>query len=188
MTTPSITKIGLVAHFSPQGDWAFDAALRIARSRRASLNVFQFLESPYDIPLDTSPADVVPREFEEWELIEADRLLREHFEDRLGDFVDVGFRVCESGRHNQELRQCLRRREYQLLVVPYLGYEASFGNMPILEFAFRFPAPVLLVGPEHAAQYHLNPPAEAIDASFELRLGRHASIPQPRKFQQLCVI
>jgi len=188
MTTPTIHKIGLVAHFSPQGDWAFDTALAIARTRTATLNVFQFLESPYDIPLDRSPTEVAVREFETWELIEADRILRERYEDRLGDFVEVGFRVCGSARHNLELRQCLRRKEYQLLIIPYLAHGASFGNMPIEEFAFRFPAPILLVGPEHAGRYHLNPPAEAIDASVDLRLGEHAPVRKPETYQNLSVI
>jgi hypothetical protein len=188
MTTPTIHKIGLVAHPSPQGDWAFDTALRIARTRTATLNVFEFLESPFDVPLDRSPTEVAVRQFEAWELIAADRVLRERYEDRLGDFVEVGFRVCGSARHNLELRQCLRRKEYQLLIIPYLDSGASFGNMPIQEFAFRFPAPILLVGPEHDRQYHLNPPAEAIDASADLGLGECLSVREPGEYQNLSVI
>jgi len=188
MTTPTIHKIGLVAHFSPQGDWAFETALGLARTRTATLNVFQFLESPYDVPLDRPPAEVAVRDFETWELIEADRILRERYEDRLGDFVDVGFRVCGSARHNLELRQCLRRKEYQLLIIPYREYGASFGNMPIQEFAFRFPAPILLVGPEHDRQFHLNLPAEAIDASVDLGLGEYLPVREPGEYQSLSVI
>ena len=188
MTTPRINKIGLVAHYSERGDWAFDAALRLARSRGAILNVFSFVESPYEAPLDKSPAEVPAREYDEKYLIQEDRFLREHYEDRLGDFVDVGFRVCESGRHNLELRQCLKRKEYQLLIIPYTNFGATFGNMPIEEFAYRFNAPVMLVGPDRASQYHLNPPAQVIAGSAGLLSDTWTSIQTPSEFQELPVI
>ena len=44
-----------------------------------------------------------------------------------------------------ELRRCLKRGEYQLLVIPYLETGGTFGNMPIEEFATHFLAPVVLV-------------------------------------------
>ncbi len=188
MTTPRVTKIGLVAHYSPQGDWAFDAALQMARTRQATLNVFQFLESPYEAPLDLPPSQVSTREFDDKILIDADRRLREYYDDSLGEFVDVGFRVCESGRHNLELRQCLKRREFELLIVPYLEYGSTFGNMPVEEFAYRFNAPVMLVGPELAQQYHLNPSAEVISKTLYLPEGILSVIPQPKEFQHLSVI
>jgi len=159
MTTPRIEKIGLVAHFSRHGDWAFASALATARRHNAVLNIFGFLESPYEAPLDVAPADRPTCEHNGQILLQRDRELREHYDEPLGDFVEAGFRVCESGRHNLELHLCLKRREFQLLFIPYLDHGVPFGNMPIEEFAYRFTAPVVLVGPTRPDQHHLNPPA-----------------------------
>ena len=188
MTTPRIEKIGLVAHFSKQGDWAFRTALRLARDKNATLNVFYFLASPYEVPLDVTPGAVRVPDHDEAGLVQLDRALRERYDDLLGDFLEVGFRVCESGRHNLELRQCLKRKEYQLLVIPHLGYGASFGNMPLEEFAYRFGAPVLLVGPEGSDQYQLNPPALVLSTSYGLFPGPMTPIPEPERPQHLAVI
>lgn len=188
MTTPRIDKIGLVAHFSQQGDWAFEAALAIARRRDAVLNIFSFLESPYEAPLDVAPADVPVKQYDEPMLIAKDRELREYYDERLGDFVEAGFRVCESGRHNLELRLCLKRKEFQLLLIPYLDHGVPFGNMPIEEFAYRFNAPVILVGPERPGQHHLNPPAEVLAMSSELGLADWAPVQEPARYQTLPVI
>ena len=188
MTTPRIEKIGLVAHFSPQGDWAFEAALAMARRREAVLNIFSFLESPYEAPLDVAPADRPVRRYDERTLIARDRELREYYDDRLGDFVEAGFRVCESGRYNLELRLCLKRKEFQVLLIPYLECAVPFGNMPIEEFAWRFNAPVILVGPDHPDQFHFNPPAEVLVGSSEAASSEWSSIQAPTRFQTLPVI
>jgi len=188
MTTPRIEKIGLVADYSRQGDWAFETALEIARARGASLNVFHFLESPYKAPLDRAPSRVPAMEVDDQTLVQMDRELREYYDERLGDFVEVGFRVCDSGRHNLELRLCLKRKEYQVLVIPHLGYGAPFGNMPIEEFAYRFNAPIILVGPERPDQRLLNTPAQVILGSVSLPLGAWSPISAPSTFQTLSVI
>ena len=163
-------------------------ALGLARSRPAILNVFSFVESPYEAPQDLAPRQAPARDVDDRTLIQMDRKLREYYDERLGDFLEVGFRVCESGRHNLELRHCLKRKEYQLLIVPYLAYGATFGNMPLEEFAYRFNAPVLLVGPERADQYHLNPPAQVIAGTIDLLSAGWTAIPEPSGFQQLPVI
>lgn len=188
MTTPKVTKIGLIAHYSPQGDWAFEAALRIAREHGATLNVFCFLESPYEAPAGVSPSQAPIQAYDEQIQIDADRQLRDYYEDRLGDFVEVGFRVCDSGRHNLELRMCLKRKEYQLLVIPHLEPGATFGSVPIEEFAYRFHAPVLLVGPETPDQYLVNPPAEVIEGSTGLLRHVWSLIEEPAVFQETSVI
>ena len=188
MTTFNIEKIGLVAHYSQQGDWAFDAALQMARSHPAKLNVFSFVDSPYEAPQDLSPNQMSTCDVDDRALVQMDRKLREYYDERLGDFLEVGFRVCESGRHNLELRHCLKRREYQLLIIPYISCGATFGNMPLEEFAYRFHAPVLLVGPERADQYHLNPPAQVIAGTIDLLSAGWTAIPEPSGFQQLPVI
>jgi hypothetical protein len=170
MTTPRIEKVGLVAEYSPPGDWTFDAALTVARSHHAVFNIFRFLESPYEIRLDVAPQEVPRKAHDEWTLIVKDRELREYYDERLGDFVEAGFRICESGRHFHELSLCLMHREFQVLYIPYLSYGVAFGNAPIEVFAYRFIAPVVLVGPTRPDQYFLNPPAEIIAESQDLGL------------------
>ena len=44
MTTTAIESVGFCAHYSPQGDWAFDFALRLASRNSKRLNVFHFLK------------------------------------------------------------------------------------------------------------------------------------------------
>ena len=183
MTVPSIEQIGLVYDFSEPGDWALSAALQLGRTRRAALNVYYFLESPYEVPLDVAPAALPVRRHEAAILVQKERELREHLEDRLGDFEDVRFRLCESGRHNKELRQCLLHREYELLVIPYLREGVSFGNMPIEEFAYRFGAPVLLVGPQRENQFCLNPFAAVMDGATPLGFESWRPIAEPAQLQ-----
>ena len=168
MTIPSIVRIALVSHFSEVGDWALQAALRVAQCRPAALNVYYFLESPYEVPLSKAPVELLPPDADNATLVRKEREVREYFEERLGDFDKVRFRVCETGRHNQELRRCLLHREYQLLIIPCPRRGVSFGNMPIEEFAYRFGAPVLLVGPDRHDQYRLNPFASVLQGAREL--------------------
>ncbi len=105
--------VGLCAIFSRQGDWAFDYALSLARHYKTKLNIFHFLASPYMLRRDvvfvdaekTETAPVSP------ELIaQKDREMREMFDPLLGDYVDVGFRLCE-GNDEWELRKCFRKGE-----------------------------------------------------------------------------
>ena len=151
--------VGLCATFSRQGDWAFDYALSLARSHKTRLNVFQFLESPYMMRRDvvfvdaakTKTAPVTP------DLIaEKDKELRMGFDDRLGDYTDVGFRLCE-GVNEVELRKCFRRGDYEVLVIGYVEKGASFGGTTsIEEFCESFHGPVVLVGPESPSTFYLN--------------------------------
>ncbi|MBI5116578.1 universal stress protein [Candidatus Poribacteria bacterium] len=168
MTTVGVNDIGLCAHFSQKGDWAFDFAFRVARESKCQLNIFYFLRSPYE---KYSEPLGPPRKIEDKILVQTDRRVREYYDKCLGEFVDVGFKVCEESRHAKELRTCLMHREYQLLVVPYLEKGITFGNIPIEEFAYRFQAPVVLVGPDRADQYFLNPPAVLILDRMNLPAG-----------------
>jgi hypothetical protein len=97
-----------------------------------------------------------------------DRQVREYYDDKLGDFVDVGFRVCED-LVDIELRRCLFRREYQVMVLGYLHYGATFGDATIESFAYRFNGPIVLVGPHRSDQFYLNPPARIV--SWQLGLS-----------------
>jgi hypothetical protein len=91
--------------------------------------------------------------------VELEKKVRLYYEDRLGDFVDVGFRLCE-GDEEPELRRCLiMRKDYDLLVLPYPSRAHQFGGRPIEEFAQAMPCPTILVGPDHEDQLFVNSPA-----------------------------
>jgi hypothetical protein len=155
--------IGLCAIFSRQGDWAFDYALSLARHHQTKLNIFHFLESPYALRRDvvfvdadkTETAKVTP------DLIsKKDREMREMFDPLLGDYVDVGFRLCE-GNDEWELRKCFKKGDYEILVIGYKGKGAAFGGTTTIEeFAAKFHGPVILVGPEASDSFYLNEAAQ----------------------------
>jgi len=154
--------IGLCAIFSRQGDWAFDYALSLARKHKTKLNIFHFLESPYTLRRDvvfvdaehTKTAVVTP------ELIaEKDKELRNTYDEKLGDYVEVGFRLCE-GAHEWELRKCFKKGDYEVLVIGYQGKGADFGGTTTIEeFAKKFHGPLVLIGPEAPDEFFLNDPA-----------------------------
>ncbi len=151
MTTIAVRDLGYCADFSPQGDWAFDFALRLATSLSHRLNIFYVPDLAWDAP---HPPPALSRR----ELVDLERRVRSYYDERLGDFVEVGFRVCE-GFADVELRRCLMHRDYQLLVLAYRSFGAPFAGRVIERFAYGFNAPVVLVGPERPDQYFLNPPA-----------------------------
>lgn len=167
--------IGLCAIFSRQGDWAFDYALSLARHYRTKLNIFHFLESPYMLRRDvvfvdaekTKTAPVTP-EF----IATKDREMRETYEDRLGDYVEVGFRLCE-GNDEWELRKCFKKGDYEVLVIGYKAKGAAFGGTTTIEeFTAKFKGPVVLVGPDSADSFYINEAAEQRIADLNLPEGK----------------
>ena len=78
-----------------------------------------------------------------------------YYDERAGDYLEVGFRLCEDNEW-LELHRCLVDREYQILVLGYAGQDAWFAGKPIEEFAESFACPVVLVGPDDPEQVHLN--------------------------------
>lgn len=166
--------VGLCAIFSQQGDWAFDYALSLARKHKTRLNIFHFLESPYAIRRDIvfvdakkeKTAPVTP------ELIaEKDKELRFTYDNRLGDYTDVGFRLCE-GNDEVELKRCFRRGEYEVLVVGYQQKGAKFGGTTTIEeFAKRFHGPLVLVGPDTPNHFYLNQKARDMVKDLEIPEG-----------------
>jgi hypothetical protein len=169
MTTLTLKSVGLCAHYSPVGDRAMRYALALAKRYQLQLNIFAFPKSPFE-PHDATEADEPATALErEQNLVLADRQLRMYYEDRLGDYLDVGFKVCE-GREGVALRRCLLRGEYELLVMPYLDTGAPFGGIPIEEFARHFLAPVVLVGRWRKVRYYLN--AQAVLLADKLNLFR----------------
>ena len=161
MTSIAVKDIGFCAHFSRQGDWAFEFALSLARRLGHRLNIFYFPR--LDASLSNRPAG----RLDEDELIALDRRVREYYDDKLGDFVEAGFRVCEDFV-DTELRRCLFRREYQVMVLGYPGHAAPFGDESIETFAYRFNGPVVLVGPDRPDQLYLNPPARLVSWRLDL--------------------
>jgi hypothetical protein len=169
MTTVRIEKVGLIAHYSRQGDWAFQLAYKMARANNYQLNIFYFLDTSFQTPYNRDPNKTPAQMMTEQGLIAEDRKLREYYDESLGDYVKVGFRVCTSVRYSHELRECLKKKDFQLLVVPYPEFDVTFGGMPLTEFAWRFNAPVILVGPQWDEQYYLNPPAQVLSHSIGLQ-------------------
>jgi hypothetical protein len=151
--------VGLCAIFSEQGDWAFDYALILARHHNARLNIFHFLESPYMYRREVVFVDTKKEETAKITpelLVNMDRGLREKYDDKLGDYVDVGFRLCE-GADEWELRKCFKKGEYDLLIIGYEKHQARFGGTTTIEdFAIGFKAPVVLVGPDFPETLFLN--------------------------------
>lgn len=168
MAIPTLNAVGFCANYSPQGDWAFDYALALSRQRQLQLNVFHFLSDPYnpDDTLASLLSDADRRRL----AIERERELRLYYDRRAGDYLDVGFRLCEHAEW-VELHRCLLVREFQVLVLGYRQIGGLFGRRPIEEFAESFISPVVLVGPEHREQVSLNSRAELIADKLGLTPG-----------------
>jgi len=165
VTAISIDAVGFCAHYSKAGDWAFDVALEISRNRSVPLNVFHFLSDPYD-PNDDS-VEKLPRAERAKLAIERERELRLYYDERAGDYLEVGFRLCED-REWTELHRCLLIREFQVLVLGYPESNALFANRPIEHYADAFVCPVVLVGPSSRRELHLNSRAALIANQFGL--------------------
>lgn len=159
MTRQGLYAVGFCAHYSEQGDWAFKHALKLSESHGLQLNVFHFLENPYD-PSDMSGSNLAPDERARI-AIERERELRLYYDRRAGDYLDVGFRFCEDNEWT-ELHRCLLVREFQVLVLANITPNCVFAGKPIEEFAHAFVSPVVLVGPEGPDQIRLNSRAALI--------------------------
>jgi hypothetical protein len=159
MTATTIRSVGLCAHYSPQGDWAFDLAFRIAREHALQLNIFHFLHDPY------GPEERTTRGLSGSErarsMVEQEKELRLRYDERLGDYLQVGFRLCED-RAWVELHRCLCRREFELLVLPWPEQHSTFGGEPVEWFIDRFVCPMVTVGPTSPKDLHVNSPAHLI--------------------------
>jgi hypothetical protein len=152
------------------GDWAFDFALELARRNDTKLNVFFF---------PTSPCEEHTRRGRWGELmaladenhIALEREIRLYYEDRLGDYFNVGFRLC-LGDETPELRRCLAQHEYTVLVLAYEGRHCPLGESPIEQFAERMQCSVVLIGPESRDEIYLNSPASLFPDQLGLQEGQ----------------
>jgi hypothetical protein len=165
MAIPTLKAVGFCAHYSDPGDWAFDYALRLSRAHTLKLNVFHFLSDPYGVDFDD--ARNMNRGERARRAIELEKELRLYYDHRAGDYLDVGFRLCEDAEWT-ELHRCLVVREFQILVLGCPNPMATFGGRLIEEFAEAFISPVVLVGPNYPDQYRLNSRAALISDKLEL--------------------
>jgi hypothetical protein len=157
--------VGFCAHYSKQGDWAFDLALKLSIEHNLQLNVFYFLQDPYN-PNVTQMQKLSRSIVEELALAE-EKKLRLYYDRRCGEYLNVGFRICYDDSW-KELHRCFMIREFQLLVLGYIRKDTIFIRKPIETFADDFISPVILVGPNNPGQLYLNHQADLI--SFKLNL------------------
>ncbi|MBD3164998.1 hypothetical protein GF324_00200 [bacterium] len=156
MTVVVLDSIGLCVHRSEVGDRAFDFAYQLVRRRNVPLNIFDFLEDPYDP--DVPDSRKLSKEERDRILVEKEREIRFRYDERLGHYLKAGFRVCEDNEWT-ELHHCLLHREFQLLVLPCPTEDATFGGRSIQTFAEHFACPTALIGPDSPDRIRLNPPA-----------------------------
>jgi hypothetical protein len=173
MTTTAIDNVGFCAHYSPQGDWAFDFALALARRHRRQLNIFHFLSDPYAAVYQG--LDSLSPLARKQVLIDRERQLRFYYDTRLGDYLEAGFRVCEDEEWT-ELHRCLCKREFQVLILGVPSGDAVFGGRPIGDFARSFVCPVVLVGPDRPEEIHLNEPAALLEDALGLERSRWSRV------------
>jgi hypothetical protein len=137
------------------GDWAFDYSLDLAARHDVRLDIF-FFPTPPSRPHAPRGRHGELAELSDEQKIQMEKDVRFYYDEMLGDFVNVGFRLCE-GDEDPELRHCLLiRKEYDVLVLAYEGYHCKFGTRSIEEFAESMPCPTVLVGPESAGQFFVN--------------------------------
>jgi len=172
MTIPSIRAVGFCVNYSRQGDRAFELALDIARNRQLQLNIFHFLSDPYE-PGKNAASDLPDDEVSRLS-VEMERKMRLYYDEKLGDYLDVGFRLCEDNEWT-ELHRCLCKKDFQLLILACPSENAVFGNRSLKNFAEGFVCPVILVGPESRSQLRLNKPALLMDNL--IGLNREECIP-----------
>ena len=160
--------VGLCTHFTHTDEWAFEYAFKLARSRGLQLNICHWLESPYQIRRDIVFDDLFdPHEtvsISPQLLTKFDLQLRQYYEPKLGDFTDVGFKLCE-GAYQVELIRCFRQHFLDLVVIGYQepNPEASSSEQPLELFALNLPYPIVIVGADGPDSFLLNAKA------FELR-------------------
>jgi len=173
-------RVGLCSHYSKIGDWAFDYAFLLSRTQNLHLNIFHWLESPFRIRRDivyTNESKTKTIQVNEILLIKKEKELREYYDEKLADFVEVGFRLCV-GNEDVELRRCLHRNEFDVLIMGYLERGVIFGEKTIEDFANHFSSPIVLVGPNRADSFYLNEKASRMAGDLMLPEGRWQQIPE----------
>jgi hypothetical protein len=177
MTRARLKAVGFCAWMNEVGDRAFRFALDLARRHHAQLDVFIFPCFPC-VPHAPRGRSGELFEMSEEDAIEAEKEVRLYYDDLLGDYVDVGYRLC-LGDESPELRRCLFDREYDILVLPYEERGGRFGERTVEEFAHRMQCPVVLVGADGEDEVHVNSPARLWLAELGLDGRPWRPLPMP---------
>jgi hypothetical protein len=161
-----MTTVGLCTHFTQADDWAFDYALGLVRQHNWQLNICHWLHSPFRLRRDIVQSDL----FKPGEevavtpqlLVHLEQQLRQYYDERLGDFTNVAFKLCE-GMYQVELERCLRQNLLDLVVMGYQPPETDLepGALPLEEFALHLPHPLVIVGSQGPRSFLLN--AKAVE-------------------------
>jgi hypothetical protein len=163
MTVQEIKGVGFCALPTEVGDWALATALDCAKRYEVQLDIFFFPSSPFE-PHPSRGRYGESASLTHRESVELERQMRLYYDTRLGDYLDVGFRLC-AGNEDPELRRCLLfRKEYDILVLPFPKLDCYFGDVPLVEFADSLPCPVILVGPDTPEELWLNSAARPLAA------------------------
>ncbi len=152
--------IGLCTHFCEADSWAFDYALKLVKARAWQLNICHWLPSPYRLRRDLIPDDLfLPQEAVQKNpqlLARLELQLREYYDERLGDFINVAFKLCE-GMYEIEMVRCFRQNLLDLVVMGYLPDDILEPDArPIEEFAVSVPYPLVIVGKNGPNSFLLN--------------------------------
>ena len=123
MAIPTFNAVGFCAHYSKQGNWAFDFGLHLSQKHNVQLNVFHFLQDPYD-PDYTNPIHLSHSELAKIATAE-EKKLRLYYDKRAGEYLNIGFRECYEDSWT-ELDRCLKISEFQLLILGYTKKGAVF--------------------------------------------------------------
>ncbi|MEW5873408.1 MAG: hypothetical protein AB1894_29375 [Chloroflexota bacterium] len=158
--------IGLCTRFTPADEWAFDYAFKLVKAHGWQLNICHWLHSPYRLRREMVQADL----FEPGELVTAtpevlnhlEYQLRQYFDERLGDFTNAAFKLCE-GMYQVEMVRCFRQNLLDLVVMGYqeaakisFSDETESGSLPLEEFIAGLHHPVILVGHQGPGTFLLN--------------------------------
>jgi hypothetical protein len=165
--------IGLCTHFAESDEWALDFALEVVKRQGWQLTICHWLESPYSLRRDIvypslnktgEPQSITPELLNQLELE-----LRQYYEEKLGDFTNVAFKLCE-GMYQVELTRCFRQHLLDLVVMGFPPTELATSNeLPLKQFAAELEYPLVIIGPDRSDQYLLNSAAEAWVESLQLQ-------------------
>ncbi len=177
MPRARLRAVGFCAWMNEVGDEAFAYALKIARKHEAQLDIFIFPCFPC-LDHETRGRSGELLDMSEEEMIEAEKKVRIYYDEKLGDYLKAGYRLC-LGDEAPELRRCLFDRQYDILVLPYEKPDCRFGAHTIEEFAHRMQCPVVLVGEVGDTPCHINRPARLWLTELGLAEGGYTDLPLP---------
>lgn len=171
-----MTTIGLCTHFSQTDEWAFDYALTLAKANKWHLIICHWLQSPYSLRRDMvnddlfNPQKTVP--VDEKLLVKLEYQLREYFDQKLGDFTDVAFKLCE-GNYQVELNRCIRQHLLDLVVMGYQDQQdlQEDSERPQELFALEADFPMIIVGADGLQTYQINQKALTWKEQLRLKEG-----------------